>query len=110
MGLGDRSGVWSWDAPSGERTTPQFCLKSLDEAEDGYPFNQQTFLECPLWACPVLGDAAMTQAAPSPAPQTVIAQSEQSRGEEGSLGDCRSPEKGPVSAQGVVREGFMKET
>lgn len=42
--------------PLGERLT-QFYLRSLDEAEDGHPFSQQTFLERHLRACHVLDDA-----------------------------------------------------
>lgn len=64
----------------------------------GHPFTLQTFPECPLWVCPVLGDAMVTQAAPSPVPQTVIAQSDERLGEEGSLGDSRSPKKVSDSA------------
>lgn len=42
-------------------------------------------------------------------PQTVIAQSDQGCGDEGSLGDCDSPEEVPCSAPGVAREGFLEE-
>lgn len=55
-------------------------------------------------ACPVLSGAKGTQVAPSPALQTVV-----TRGDEGSLGDCRSPEEVPNSVQGVVRGGFPRE-